>query len=195
MAKSRKQPVTLDAIHTALRAAAEEFLRRVALAHPGETLYGFLFEISCEQFSAHGAAATEEGLTRYSEQWIADGKGDEFGNDLEKVKAYFRWGSPEDAWYQQPDEAFHAVGELLNRAEDEGLYEQYSDALEKLCVEVLKEMDAAGRFGARAERERVALGICYIGGDNSAKEFLGWARQVNPPKVYKRLRREYLADA
>src|SRR5262245_36658143 len=139
MAKSRKKPVTLDAIRGALRAAGEDFMRRVAEAHPGETLYAFLFEIDAGQFSAHGAVATEEGLTRYSERWIAEGKDDEFDDDLEKVKRSFRWGSPEDAWYQQPDEAFLAVNELLDRAEEEGLYERYSDALEKACIDVLRE--------------------------------------------------------
>ena len=34
------------------------------------------------------------------------------------------------------------------------------------------------------------MGLCYIGGDNSEREFLSWPKQVNPPKVYKRLRRE-----
>lgn len=194
MAKSRKKPVTLDAIRAALREAAENFLRHVAEAHPGETIYGFLFEISATQFGAHGAVGTEEGLTRYAEKWVAKDK-DDFDGDPEKAKACFRWGSPEDAWYQQPDDAFAAVNDLLNRAEEEGLYERYGDALEKLCVEVLREMDAAGRFGAKADRSHIVLGLCYIGGDNSAREFLRWAKQVNPPSVYKRLRQEYLSDA
>jgi hypothetical protein len=194
MAKVRKKPVTLDAIRTALRAAADDFLRRVAEAHPGETMYGFLFEISCTQFGAHGAVGTEEGLTRFAEQWVRSEHADENTDTVEKARAYFRWGSTEDAWYQQPDDAFRGVGQLLDQAQEAGLYEEYGDALEKLCVAVLKEMDAAGRFGVGADRERVALGLCYIGGDNSEKEFLGWAGQVNPPKVFKRLRREYLKD-
>jgi hypothetical protein len=192
MAKPRKKPVTLDAIRTALRAAAEDFLQRVEKAHPGETMYGFLFEISCTQFGAHGAVGTEEGLTRYAEKWASGKYADEDTDTVEKARAYFRWGGPEDAWYQQPDEAFHAVNELLRRAEEEELYEEYGDALEKLCVEVLKEMDAAGRFGTG--EGRAVLGLCYIGGDNSEREFLGWARQVNPPKLYKRLRQEYLRN-
>jgi hypothetical protein len=185
MTKSRKQPVTLDSIRKGLRAAAEEFLRRVAKEHPGETLYGFLFEISCEGFSAHGTAGTEEALTRFAERQVARD-----GGDLEAVRAEFRWGSPEDSWYQQPDEAFDAVHDLLTRAMKEGLYEEYSGTLEGLCIDVLKELDAAGTFGTGADRERVALGVCYIGGDNSEQEFLGWARQVNPSKVYRRLRQE-----
>ena len=69
-------------------------------------------------------------------------------------------------------------------------YEAYDGTLEGLCIEVLKELDSVGTFGTGSERERVVLGICYIGGDNSEKEFLNWAKQVNPPKVFKRLRQE-----
>jgi hypothetical protein len=181
-------PVTQDAIRAALREAAEEFLRRVAATHPGETPYGFLFEISPSGFSAHGTVGTEEALTRFAEQGIVKG----YGDDVESIRAGFRWGSPEDAWYQQPDEAFDKVNELLGQAEMTDLYARYDGTLETLCLEVLKAMDADGVFGSGVERERIVVGLCYIGGDNSAKEFLGWAKQVNPPKVYKRLRKEYL---
>jgi hypothetical protein len=195
MARSRNEAVTLGTLRGALRLAAEDFLRRVAKAHPGETMYGFLFEISATQFGAHGAVGTEEGLTRYAEKFVAGEYGADFDNDVEKAKAAFRWGSTEDAWYQQPEEAFDEVNKLLGRAEEQELYEPYGDALEKLCVEVLREMDAAGRFGTGKDRERVGIGICFIGGDNSEEEFLGWARQVNPQKVYRRMRREYLGEA
>jgi hypothetical protein len=177
--------VTLDEIRAGLRTAADKFLRVVEKEHPGETLYGFLFEISCEGFSAHGAAATEEGLTRYAEKWVA-----EEGGKLDELKAEFRWGSPEDAWYQQPDAVFDKVNKLLSQAEQQELYEMYDGTLNGLCIGVLKEMDAAGVFGTGLNRERVAVGLCYIGGDNSEEEFLGWAKQVNPSKVYKRLRQE-----
>jgi hypothetical protein len=186
MAKSRTESLSLGDIRSALHQAAEKFLHAVAKDHPGETLYGFLFEVSCEGFSAHGAAATEEGLSRFAEEWAA-----ERGGKVEHLKSEFRWGSTEDAWYQQPDAAFAAVNRLLARAEREELYEMYAGVLEGLCIDVLKEMDAAGTFGTGATRERVTLGVCYIGGDNSEEEFLGWAKRVNPPKVFKRLRAEY----
>jgi hypothetical protein len=187
MAKAQTEPVSLDGIRKALRTAAEKFLRAVAKEHPGETLYGFLFEISCEGFSAHGAAATEEGLRRYAEGYAV-----KHGGDADQLRSEFRWGSTEDAWYQQPDTAFTVVNKLLDRAEGQELYGVYGGVLEGLCIDVLKELDAAGMFGTGVARERVVLGVCYIGGDNSEKEFLGWAKQVNPPRVYKRLRTEYV---
>lgn len=188
MARSQKRPVTLNAIRIELRTAVEKFLCELMNKHSGETLYGFLLEVSCEGFSAHGAAATEEGLTRYAEKWVA-----EEGGKLNRWKAEFRWGSPEDAWYQQPDAAFNKVNQLLRKAEQQELYERYDGTLNELCIDVLKEMDAAGVFGTGPDRERLIVGLCYIGGDNSEEEFLGWAKQVNPPKVYKRLRQELQA--
>jgi hypothetical protein len=124
MAKSRTHPVSLDGIRAALRTAAEKFLRAIAEGHRGETLYGFLFEISCEGFSAHGAAATEEQRRRYAEQYAA-----QHGGDADRLRSEFRWGSTEDAWYQQPDAAFGAVNRLLARAEREELYEVYGEVL------------------------------------------------------------------
>jgi hypothetical protein len=186
MAKSQTKPVSLDDIRVTLRAAAEKFLRAVAEEHPGEILYGFLFEISREGFSAHGAAATEEGLRRYADECAA-----EDGGDAEQLRSELRWGGTEDAWYQQPERAFGAVNRLLARAEREKLYEAYAGVLEGLCIDVLKELDASGTFGKGTDRERVVLGVCYTGGDNSEEEFLGWAKQVNPPKVFERLTAEY----
>lgn len=186
MAKSPGKRVQLDDIRSALRTAADKFWKAIAKEHSGETPYAFLFEISCEGFSAHGTVATEEGLNRFAEKYVA-----EEGGKLAKAKAEFRWGSPEDAWYQQPDAPFNAVNKLLQRASEERLYEECTGGLEPLCLDVLKEMDAAGIFGTQAARERMAVGVCYIGGDNSPKEFLGWAKQVNPPSVYKRLQKEY----
>jgi hypothetical protein len=189
VARSPKDRVALDVIRAELRSAAEKFLHEVRREHPGETLYGFLFEVSCEGFSAHGTAASEEGLTRYAERWVADK-----GGKLNKLKAEFRWGSPEDAWYQEPDAVFDRVNRLLGEAEKQELYEMYDSTLNAICIQVLKQMDADGVFGVGPERERMVIGVCYIGGDNSEKEFLGWAKQVNPASVYKRLQQELRSE-
>jgi hypothetical protein len=191
MARSKTTAVSRDDISSALRSCAEDFLARVAKANPGETLYAFLFEISCEGFSAHGAVATEEALARYSKAQLAKVKPIKASDPLAIVQSGFRWAGPEDGWYQQPDSAFNAANELLSRAEAQNLYEMYDGSLNEMCIQVLREMDEAGQFGKGDERERVVLGICYIGGDNSDEEFLGWAKQVNSPSVMKRLRQEH----
>jgi hypothetical protein len=190
MAKVQEQPVTLDSIRTALRSSAEKYLRLVAKAHPGETHYAFLFEISCEGFSAHGAVATEEQMARYAENQLAKFRPIKSPDPLATVRSCFRWAGPEDGWYQQPDSAFDTVNDLLGRAERERLYKLYDGTLNSVCLEVLRDMDQAGLFGAGEQRERVVIGICYIGGSNSDEEFLGWAKQVNTPSVIKRFRQE-----
>jgi hypothetical protein len=186
MAKSRKEPVSLDAIREALKEAAKTFLAAVAKKHPGEMLYGFLFEVSAVGYSAAAAAATEEGLRRSTAKSAA-----EEGVDASELAAQYRWGSIEDAWYQEPSKPFDRVNDLLESADAQQLYPEFSGVLEQLCVEALKELDAAGVFGSGPERERVAIGVCHTGGDNSEAQFLGWAEQVNPPKVFERLKSEY----
>lgn len=190
MAKSKKKPVTRDAICSALQKSAADFLRQVGKAYPGETLYAFLFEISCEGFAAHGAAATEEGLARYAQDQLAEVKPIKTADPLATLRSCFRWAGPEDGWYQQPESAFAAVNKLLSRAEAEGLYEMYDGSLSEICLLALREMDQARLFGTGKERGRVVIGICNIGGDNSDEEFLAWAKQVNSPSVMKRLRQE-----
>ena len=190
MAKSKKKPVTRDALCSELRMSAEDYFRRVAKANPGEKLYAFLFEISCEGFSVHGAIATEEGLTRYAEEQLSEVRPIKTAEPLATLRSCFRWAGPEDGWYQQPESAFNAVNKSLRRAEAEALYEMYDGSLNEICLQVLQEMDQDRLFGVGDERERVVVGICYVGGDNSDEEFLGWAKQVNPPSVMKRLRRE-----
>lgn len=186
MAKSRKEPVSLDAIRAGLKDAATEFIRAVAKKHPGETLYGFLIEVSRVGFAAFGAAATEEGLLRNAKNYA-----DEEGGDAAQLAAEFRWGSIENGWYQEPAKPFNRVNELLERAEEQQLYAEYSGVLEQLCLDALKELDSAGLFGSGHVREQVAIGICHTGGDNTEQQFLQWAEQVNPPTVLKRLKMEY----
>jgi hypothetical protein len=193
MAKAKQPCVTLEAIRAALRPAAAGYLRRVVELHPGETLYGFLLELSTEGFSVYGAFNTEENLTRVAERCAADSPDDENMNTVEKARAFWRWGFADEGWCQPPNVAFEAVNKLLDRARDEGLYEEYGDELEKLCVEVLREMGAAGEFDIGPGGERIGVGLCFIGGDNSPEEFFRWARRVNPQSVYRRVRREYLA--
>lgn len=190
MANTKNKPVTREAICSALRSSAEDYLRRVAKAHPSETMYAFLLEISCEGFSVHGAVATEEALGRHSQNQLEKVRPIRTPDPLATLRSCLRWAGPEDGWYQQPDTAFDPVNRLLSRAETEALYEMYDGSLHELCIQTLRAMDEAGLFGTGEARERVVIGICNIGGDNSDEEFLGWAKQVNSLRVMKRLRQE-----
>ncbi len=190
MGKPKTAPVSRDDICSALQSAAEDFLRRVEKANPGETLYAFLFEISCEGFSAFAAVATEEALARYSKAQLAKVKPIEASDSLAIVQSCMRWAGPEAGWYQDLDSVFDAANDLLSRANAQDLYQMFDGSLNEMCLQVLREMDQAGHFGKGKERDRVVLGICYIGGDNSDEEFLTWAKKVNPPSVIKRLRQE-----
>lgn len=71
--------------------------------------------------------------------------------------------------------------------------ELYDDRLIQLCLDVLRELDAAGVFGTGKVREQIPIGICDVGGDNTEEDFLAWAEAVNPPSVMEKLRRELQA--
>jgi hypothetical protein len=175
-----KRRVNLFDLRAALRAAATRFLGAHRKQLEKERLYGFVFEISAEGFDAHGAINTEESLARYATTY----------DDPKLAARAFRWGCTEDGgWLQRPDSPFNDVNSLLRRAGREQLYEEYGDTLEQLCVEVLRDLDASGTFGTGAARERVGLGVCFIGG-SPPDEFLPVAKQVNPPTVFQRLERE-----
>jgi hypothetical protein len=190
MAKNRSNAARLDAIRDGLKTAAKDFLAAVQRDYPGEKCYAFLFEVACEGSDAHGALATEEALGRHVTKMIRRGYRAKRGDDRDVALSGFRWAGPEDGWHQQPDAAFDVVNEIIGKAVQEGYYEMYDGTLERVCLAALRELDAEGVFGRVKERESVVLGVCYIGGDNSDEEFLGWAKEVNPPAVYRGLMNE-----
>ncbi len=175
--------VTHESLRTTLRAAAERFLAANRKALKDETPYAFLFEIGTQSVHAHGALATEEGLARS----VAE------EDDPKLAAKAFRWGSTEDGgWIQQPDSAFAEANAQLARARDAGLFQECDEdeAFEGLCLDVLRELAAADTFGTGAARKKIALGVCGIGGPEVPGDLLLSVKAVNPPEVWKRVKRE-----
>jgi hypothetical protein len=190
MAKQTREEL-FASIREALAAGVRDFLTEFRAAWPGETMYGFLFELPCEGTHAHAAAATEEGLIRVADRYASRGYRAKTGDTPTVLRTWLRWAGPEDGWYQGNDtNAFLRASQLLDDAFAAGFMKSFDGQLNDLALAALRDLDALGEFGSGADRERVVLGMCYIGGDNSDEEFLGWAKRVNPPAVMKRLRRE-----
>ncbi len=129
------------------------------------------------------AVASEESLSKYAEECI-----DDYDGDLDQAIAELRWGGIEDGWYQSKDKDFRNANGLLDIAEQIELYPEYDGTLEKIGLSVIRRMDAEAIFGPPEVRERIVIGICHTGGDNSQEQFLEWASAVNPPSVIKRLK-------
>jgi hypothetical protein len=185
MAKKAAKTTTLEAIEESLVAEATTFYGSFRQQNPEEHVYAFLFELSAVGYAANAAIATHESLHRFAEECA-----DSYDNDLERAKDDLRWSSPENGWYQSPDEAFRATNRLLDIAERNALYPEYDGTLETLALAALKTMVSSGTFGGADALERMTLGICYTGGDNSDEEFLKWASAVNSPSVLERLKTE-----
>jgi hypothetical protein len=178
-------------IQDALATGAQAFLGNFRSTLPGETMYSFLFELPCEGTHAHAAVATEEGLIRVAEKYAGWGYRAKDGDTAVALRTWLRWAGPEDGWFQGGDmDCFVTVSDAVDEAVAAGHMEPFDGQLNTLALAALRAMDARGVFGVGIERDMVVLGMCYIGGDNSDEEFLGWAEEVNPPAVMSRLRRE-----
>ena len=185
MPKKSKPSTTLSAIENSLVAEGGAFFRNFQKQNPRETIYGFLFELSGLGYAAAAAIATEESLARFAQECE-----DDYDGDLERAKDELRWAGPENGWYQSDDKHFRSTNKLLELAEECGLYPEYDGTLEKIALSAIQRMMSDGVFGLPSEREKVVLGICHTGGDNSEEDFLRWASAVNSPAVIQRLEAE-----
>ncbi|MEH2106267.1 DUF4303 domain-containing protein [Nostoc sp.] len=188
MIKEREQ--AFSTIRDAIATGVRDFL--VAFRHDwaNETMYGFLLEAVWEGTSVEAVAGTEEGLLRIAQYYAAsEGQEDEELINYQGIE--LRWGSPEDGWYANYDaDFFKRANQLLAEAHETGLMELGDQQLQQLCLEVLRQLDGAGVFGSGKTRQKIVIGVCDVGGDNTEKDFLEWAEAVNPPIVMERLRRE-----
>ena len=183
MAKKSVKSTTLKEIEDAMFADGVAFLQAFQKRHAKEAIYAFLFELSSVGFSAAAAIATEESLTRHAEECV-----DDLDGDIPQAISELRWVGPEDGWYQSEDKQFRNANKLLEIAEETELYAEYDGTLEKIALSVIERMDTEGLFGPPEAREKIVLGICHTGGDNSEQDFIKWATSVNPPAIIKRLK-------
>lgn len=188
MAKKSAQVTTVQEIEQAIYSDAAAFLAAFRKRRSKETMFGFLFEVSSVGYAIHVAIGTEESLAKAAEELV-----DDFDGDLDRAKAELRWAGVEDGWHQSADKDVRNANKLLDIAETIELYPEYDGTLESIALKVLAKMDAEGLFGEGKAREQIVLGVCHTGGDNSEKDFIKWASQVNPPGVIKRLKKELKA--
>ena len=183
MGKKAAKSTTLAEIEEAMLAEAIAFFQTFQKRHSKESIYAFLFELSAVGYAAAAAIATEEALASYAEECA-----DDFEEDVQQAMDALRWVGPEEGWYQSEDKHFRNANKLLDIAEEIELYPEYDGTLEKIALSVMKRMDTDGIFGAQKAREKILLGVCHTGGDNSEQDFIRWASAVNPPAVIKRLK-------
>lgn len=185
MPKKAQDRTTVEDIELALATEGSAFVASFRKRRPTETIYAFLFELSAVGYAADAAIATEEALLRTAEESL-----DSYDGDLSRALRDLRWAGPEDGWYQSRDRDFRGTNRLLEIAEQTDLYPEYDGTLERLALSALRRMVDGGVFSAEGERERVVLGVCHTGGDNSDEDFIAWASLVNSPAVVDRLKAE-----
>lgn len=173
-----------DAIDRGIRA----FFLDLENDRQNESIYGFLLEVNCEGTSIEALAGTEEGLTRIAKEYA---KSDADRTEIDEWRIQLRWASEEGGWYASYEKGyFDRANQFLLEAREVGLMELYDERLNRLVLEVLQELDREGFFGRGEVREGKAIGMCYVGGDNSEEEFLSWLAQVNSPEIVARVKQE-----
>lgn len=185
MKKKPAKTTTLQEIEEALFTEGAAFFRDFQKKHNHEHIYSFLFELSEVGYAAAAVIATEESLAEFAQDCA-----DDFDGDIQRALAELKWGSTEEGCYQSEDKHFRNTNKLLDIAEETELYPDYDGTIEKIALSVLARMDSEGLFGVKEVREKIVIGICHTGGDNSEEDFIKWASAVNPPAVMKRLKAE-----
>jgi hypothetical protein len=193
--KPEKEPSWLDAIRSELQTAALDVLGTIQREHPGLKLRCFLFEIYEQQAGVRGRVVTDEGFvqlargdgaTRY---WVAA------ADPVAMLSAYLRMGGWERNRqgrhvFHDPEPAFLKVNDMLWRARAHGIIKPFDGSLNRLCLDALRQLEAARAFGTGEYRAEVIIGISHIFGFDNVNEFLAWAKHVNPPSAIQRLRRD-----
>jgi hypothetical protein len=163
--------VDLDKLKEALSEATMKAFVALKSAHSKERFYAFALYTSGEVSSFCPTANSEEGLAR-------DAGG-----------ARERWSPCDWAYHLEGENHFRKVEVLLSarKFDDEGYCEE-SDRILDLAVEVLKELDCRGVFGTGKQRDAITLNILM--GDQSEEERVQFATRLNPKKTVARFKKE-----
>jgi hypothetical protein len=151
-------------IRRSIAEASKEFLAAFDRDWAGEAMYSFLLQTSCEGYDVEAVAASEEGLLRAAQAHTKH-YGQTSESFTQEMQIQLRWGSPEDGWYENYAAGFFRnANQLIAEAHEAESIEIYDLQLQQMCLEVLKELDSDRVFGVGKERERIVIGICYVGG-------------------------------
>lgn len=200
MPAMKEERVLFARIREELRRGTIQGLESLAQARPGEKIYGLLFEVFSVGDHVSAVAATEEGLDRLVQKYVAMGYRVEANKSIDVMRQWLRWKAPETIYYTRAEgwytnyesDNFSEAQWLIRLGIENGRVRRRgpNDSLIQLCLKTLEEMDAAGIFAERVERTQLVLGIFHHGNDTNDEMFLSTAAQINPPSVIDRLQRE-----
>jgi hypothetical protein len=161
--------------------------------NPSEQPYALLFEINDQNPNAWPIAATEESLARLAAKYDKKGYRAKNGNHLDVLRIAERWDAPgdqPDGWYWGDEQANAKLNRMLEQRFGDGYRDSDKGyrAIQKICLQGLKEVDAAGAFGEGSARDNLVIGISNV--DRGFEAFLDEIAIVNPKPVIVRLQRQ-----
>lgn len=173
-------------LKSALIGAIPQAFNAIKDAHSDEQLYAFALYSCPEALYIMPSFNTEEGLTRVAQRYL-----EKHGGSLEGQRRSLRWNPCDWAYHLEGKAFFEKATELMNESwsflvDYEGLNADGHGQTQvfETCIEVLQALDKQGVFGQDAER--LNLTVLLTMGDGN-KDFLTWAKLLNPAPVYERL--------
>lgn len=173
--------------------AAAALWHKLQTLTPHEEPYAILFEISEQSPQAWPIAATEESLSRLAATYVNKGYRAKNGNHLELLRVAERWDAPGDqidGWYWGDERTYGKLNSLLEKQFGASCadHDRSYHAVQKICLQALKELDSEGTFGTGPARNNLVIGITNV--ENDFETFLDQLATVNPKPAIVRLRRQ-----
>src|SRR5262249_9587448 len=142
---------------------------------------------------ACSCANTEEGLTRVAQKYFEKHSGcrERYGNDLERMRLHLRWSPADWEYFEEGGSFFSDYWALEQSLGDPYRDESLGPAFISIYLQVLRQLDKSGLLGRGQQREQITINL--LRGDQSDRERLEWAMQLNPRPVCVRLKADFLA--
>lgn len=184
--------IDFDHFFNLLYSASKSAFFEIQNSHPGEKFYYFALITNGDLNDVFASAGSEESLTRVA--WLYFEKGFFYGFNLPDQREALRWSEGDSPFFGETNRYFDAVNALIspvvealdNASEDENDY--YQQHFMTTLVAVLKQLDAKGIFGSNKQRDAITL--CILMGDQSHEDRLKYVEQLNPQSVIDRFRQQ-----
>jgi hypothetical protein len=177
-----------DDLRRRIADAARATWDRIRAENPDDHFYFYSLYSSWDASYLSPTCSSEEGLRYVAAQFAADWP--DAGIDHTDM----RWNYADTPYHGEGEEDFKEINELLERIgppdsdDDEEYLDRLGEFVEflfEVCGDALQDLDRERYFGVGAERDRVVINL--VTKEQTNREFVEYARQLNPPLALERL--------
>ncbi|MBI5035015.1 MAG: DUF4303 domain-containing protein [Chloroflexi bacterium] len=178
--------------HNLLYEASRTAFLDIQRTHENETFYFFALNIEPLFGYIFPFSNTEETLTSMAENFLVPGYHPNLS--LAEAREIVRWGTIDAPLHHEGMTFFEKVNKFLEPVTEILMefphdpwdeFEAFHSRLVGVCIDVLKQLDAEGIFGAGDRRNAILVNIFV--GDVTDEQWLKYARELNLDVVYERV--------